>query len=366
MVITDAEGNRKPNMELLKTIRDDINTLNTRLARMNESTSNEDFNAVLYSYVDIYNKIGIAINFDTLYQAIVDKVSSVNSVNKPTILQAAKELLSSNRDGSLAKAIPEILRRPVKDKPNDRIKRSIDGVFTGENSILNLAIVHYQLNNNNLEEKVLGPKNTTVYPLSKHNYLTLEIKKLNNDRNYVSRLLKCPINSSSLVYNTLKNSPNTRLTVGTLLNITEYNSGNTGTDYQSAPRIETFISKFVCSEMIFLSYLRCLIKNIYANSRIKMFKGRTLNITPVDDYVEMRFSDDVLNQFYKYYRSEYDAILQYRRMKLVEDKIDDANRPTMYFGKRVRIMVKEVSLESLVVYIIIPKMVMCNTFLSVQ
>lgn len=248
MVITDAEGNRKPNMELLKTVRDDINTLNTRLARMNESTSNEDFNAVLYSYVDVYNKIGIAINFDTLYQAIVDKVSSVNSVNKPTILQAAKELLSSNRDGSLAKAIPEILRRPVKDKPNDRIKRSIDGVFTGENSILNLAIVHYQLNNNNLEEKVLGPKNTTVYPLSKHNYLTLEIKKLNNDRNYVSRLLKCPINSSSLVYNTLKNSPNTRLTVGTLLNITEYNSGNTGTDYQSAPRIETFISKFVCSE----------------------------------------------------------------------------------------------------------------------
>lgn len=67
---------------------------------------------------------------------------------------------------------------------------------------------------------------------------------------------------------------------------------------------------------------------------LKMFKGRTLNITPVDDYVEMRFSDDVLNQFYKYYRSEYDAILQYRRMKLVEDKIDDANRPTMYFGKK--------------------------------
>lgn len=335
MVITDAEGNRKPNMELLKTIRDDINTLNTRLARMNESTSNEDFNAVLYSYVDIYNKIGIAINFDTLYQAIVDKVSSVNSVNKPTILQAAKELLSSNRDGSLAKAIPEILRRPVKDKPNDRIKRSIDGVFTGENSILNLAIVHYQLNNNNLEEKVLGPKNTTVYPLSKHNYLTLEIKKLNNDRNYVSRLLKCPINSSSLVYNTLKNSPNTRLTVGTLLNITEYNSGNTGTDYQSAPRIETFISKFVCSENDILILPTMSDKKTYMPIQgLKMFKGRTLNITPVDDYVEMRFSDDVLNQFYKYYRSEYDAILQYRRMKLVEDKIDDSNRPTMYFGKR--------------------------------
>lgn len=335
MTITDADGNKKPNMELLKTIRDDINTLNTRLARMNESTSNEDFNAVLYSYVDVYNKIGIAINFDTLYQAIVDKVSSVNSVNKPTILQAAKELLSSNRDGSLAKAIPEILRRPVKDKPNDRIKRSIDGVFTGENSILNLAIVHYRLNNNNLEEKVLGPKNTTVYPLSKHNYLTLEIKKLNNDRNYVSRLLKCPINSSSLVYNTLKNSPNTRLTVGTLLNITEYNSGNTGTDYQSAPRIETFISKFVLSEKDILILPTMSDKKTYMPIQgLKMFKGRTLNITPDNDKVKMKFSDDVLNQFYKYYRSEYDAILQYRRMKLAEDKIDDANRPTMYFGKK--------------------------------
>ena len=142
-----------------------------------------------------------------MFQAIVDKVSAINSVNKPTILQAAKDLLTSNRDGSLAKAIPEILRRPVKDKPSDRIKRTADAIFTGENSILNLAIVHYQLNNNNLEEKVLGPKNTTVYPLSKHNYITLEIKKLNNDRSYVNKLLKCPINSSSIVYNQLKSNP---------------------------------------------------------------------------------------------------------------------------------------------------------------
>lgn len=334
-VYTDESGNRKPDMNKLKEARDKLTSITNELARMTDSTSNEQFNEVLYKFVDFYNSIGIGVNYDTLFQAIVDKVSAVNSVNKPTLLQAAKDLLTSNRDGSLAKALPEILRRPVKDKNSDRIKRSLDNIFTGESSILNLAIVHYQKNTNNLEEKVLGPKNTTVYPLSKYNYLTLEVKKLNNDRNYVSKLLKCPINASSLVYNSLKSNPNTRLTVGTLLNITEYNSGNTGTDYQSAPKIETFISKFVCSENDILLLPTMSDKKTYMPIQgLKLFKNRTLQFTPIENSIDVRFSNDVIEQFYKYYRSEYDAILQYRRMKLAEDKIDDANRPTKYFGKR--------------------------------
>lgn len=335
LVYTDEAGNRKPDMAKLKEVRDKLTTATNELARMTDSTSNEEFNEILYKFVDIYGTIGIAISYDTLYQAIVDKVSAVNSVNKPTLLQAAKDLLTSNRDGSLAKALPEILRRPVKDKNSDRIKRSLDGVFTGESSILNLAIIHYQKNTNNLEEKILGPKNTTVYPLSKYNYLTIEVKKLNNDRSYVSKLLKCPINASSLVYNSLKSNPNTRLTVGTLLNITEYNSGNTGTDYQSAPKVETFISKFVCSENDILLLPTMSDKKTYMPIQgIKLFKNRTLQFTPVEDRIDTRFSNDVIEQFYKYYKSEYDAILQYRRMKLAEDSIDDANRPTKYFGKR--------------------------------
>ena len=335
LVYTDEAGNKKPDMEKIKEVRNQISAITSELAKMTDSTSNEDFNAVLYKFVDVYNRIGIAVPFDTLYQAIVDKVASVNSVNKPTLLQAAKDLLTSNRDGSLAKAIPEILRRPVKDKQSDRIKRTIDSVFTGENSVLNLAIIHYQKNNNNLEEKVLGPKNTTVYPLSKHNYLTLEVKKLNNDRNYVSKLLKCPINSSSLVYNQLKSNPNARLTVGTLLNITEYNSGTTGTDYQSAPKVETFIAKFVCSENDIMLLPTMSDKKTYMPIQgLKMFKNRCLDFIPIKNSIDIKFSKDVVEQFYKYYKSEYDAILQYRRMKQVEDSIDDANRPKAYFGDK--------------------------------
>lgn len=334
-VTTDESGNRKPDMEKLKEVRNKLTAATNELARLTDSTPTEVFNEALYKFVDIYNSLGIAITYDTLFQAIVDKVAAVNSVNKPTLLQAAKDLLTSNRDGSLAKAIPEILRRPVKDKKSDRIQRTLDGIFTGESSILNLAIIHYQKNNNNLEEKVLGPKNTTVYPLSKYNYLTLEAKKLNNDRGYVKKLLKCPINSSSLIYNTLAHNPNSRITVGTLLNITEYNSGNTGTDYQSAPKVETFIAKFVCSENDILLLPTMSDKKTYMPIQgIKLFKNRTLELTPVENRIDIRFSNDVLEQFYKYYRSEYDAILQYRRMKLAEDKIDDANRPIKYFGTK--------------------------------
>lgn len=84
-----------------------------------------------------------------------------------------------------------------------------------------------------------------------------------------------------MVYNQLKSNPNTRLTVGTLLNITEYNSGNTGTDYQSAPKVETFISKFTLSENDVLVLPTMSDKKTYMPIQgLRLFKDRTMEIVP--------------------------------------------------------------------------------------
>lgn len=333
MVTVDESGNRIPNKAALKQVQDELNNLVKTLSKMTDSNTMEELNDILYKYVDLLNKVGIDVSYDTLYKAITNLTFNNNSVDKSTLLSSAKVLLTSNRDVSVYKSLFNVLKEPVKN--TGKIKKTIDSVFTSETPLLNLAIIHYQLNSNNLEEKVLGPKNTAVYPLSKHNYITLEVKKMNNDRAYVKDLLKCPINQSSLIYNTLANNENVKLTVGTLLNITEYGSGGTGVDYQSAPRIETFIAKLVCSEndMIWLPTMSDK-KTYMPIQGVKLFKNRTLNVEQLEDgSMNITFSDAVLDQFYRYYKSEYDAILQYRFLKANEDKIDLKNKPNAYIKK---------------------------------
>ena len=333
MITVDENGNRTPNKKALKEVQDRLVKLSNTLAKMNDSTTNEEINSILENFVLLFNEVGIDINFDTLYQTIVNKAFSGNSVNPNSILNAAKTLLANKGADSIYTSLFNTLKEPVKN--TGRIKKTIESVFSSENALLNLAITHYQLNSNNLEEKVLGPKNTTVYPLSKHNYITLEFKKLNNDRAYVKDLLRVPINESSLVYNTLANNENVSLTVGTLLNITEYGSGGTGVDYQSAPRIETFIAKLVSSENDILLLPTMSDKKTYMPIQgIKLFKNRLLNLEQQEDgAVFHSISDDVLDQFYRYYLSEYKAILQYRLLKANEDKIEDKNKPTAYIKK---------------------------------
>lgn len=333
LITVDASGNRTPNKPKLKKLLDSYNDLVKQISKVNESTiTEEEISKILASYASLLNEIGINVTSDTLYQAIEAKAEVKNSVNHNSFFKTLKELLVNNSSGSLSRAIPDILKNPVK---TGRINRTIDAVFSSEPSILNLAMVYYEMNRNTAEEKVLGPKNTAVYPMSKHNYLTLEIKKLNKDRNYVKDLMKCPINAASMILKALKKDSTLTLTPGTLLNITEYYSGSSGTDYQSAPRVETFISKLVLSENDILLLPTMSDKKTYMPIQgIRLFSGRTLEVTSESGSIKIRFSNDVLDQFAEYYRSEYEAIKQYYLIKSQEDKVRDENRPTRYFGTR--------------------------------
>lgn len=333
LITTDDKGNRVPDKKKLNGLLTRFNKLIKDVAKINDSTVSEDtISSILNEYTSILNEMGINVTVDTLYQAVENKASVKHSINHDSFFKALKDLLVNNSAGSLTRAIPDILKNPSK---SGRIKRTIDSVFSSENSILDLALVHYEMNRNEAEEKVLGPKNTAVYPMSKHNYLTLEIKKLNKDRNYVNELLKCPINSSSMVLKALKKNSTLTLTPGTLLNITEYYSGGSGTDYQSAPRVETFISKLVLSENDILLLPTMSDKKTYMPIQgIRLFSDRALEMVPEGNSYRLKLSSAVLNQFAEYYRSEYEAIKQYYRIKNQEDKVRDENRPTRYFGKR--------------------------------
>lgn len=97
----------------------------------------------------------------------------------------ALKLFVTNRNTGVSSAIKGILNG-MSDK--GKYKKNGNAVFNNEAKLTPLVEAVHAANNKDVEEKAIGPKNTSIYPVSKHNFLTLEIAKLNSDRNYVDSL----------------------------------------------------------------------------------------------------------------------------------------------------------------------------------
>ena len=225
----------------------------------------------------------------------------------------------------------------VSDK--GKYKKNGNEVFNYEPKLLPLVEAVYANNNKDVEEKAVGPKNTTIYPVSKHNYLTLEIAKLNADRNYVEALASVPINKSSIILKALKAKLNLKLRAGTVINLVEFSSGANGKDFQSANLIETFLIKLVLSEENYLLLPTMSDKGTYMPIEgIEIFKNKlALDISINNGGIIQEIPKTILDQFREYYESEYQAILQYRRIKEAQSKgieIPGANDIVKYFGEK--------------------------------
>lgn len=333
-VTTTETGERVPNKKVLAEHIKTFESIIKEIAGLDDLTGNgQQYDNVINKLVSFLNGIGISIDYDTLNQAVVKDILLNGSVNKPTLVMAAKRLFTNNNyKYSLSRVIPNLLKNPVvKSTANNVRTRGVDNLFTDEGSILSLAFIHYKANSNNLEEKNYGPNNATLYPLSKHNYLTLEVNKLNNDKQYVESLLKVPFNNSSVVLNQIKGNSNTKLSIGTLININEF-YGGTGVDYQSAPLVETFIAKYTLSENGILLLPTMSDKKTYMPiSGLELFENRSMTFSTENGNLVADISDAATKQFVKYYLSEYRAITQYYRLK--DKTIDKSKYITAYLGK---------------------------------
>lgn len=338
-----VDGAIEVNPEKTKDLYDRFEKLTNSINKLDDYTFNKDeYNNLIIELNSILQAMGVDTNIATTNQVIINslfglqKKSAAQGSNlKPTLAMALK-LFVTNRNTGIDSAIKGILKG-VSDK--GKYKKNGNEVFNYEPKLLPLVEAVYANNNKDVEEKAVGPKNTTIYPVSKHNYLTLEIAKLNEDRNYVKSLMAAPINKSSIILKSLRDKLNLKLRAGTVINLVEFNSGNSGKDFQSSNLIETFLIKLVLSEENYLLLPTMSDKGTYMPIEgIEIFKNKlALDVSMNESGVTQEIPRFILDQFREYYESEYQAILQYRRIKEAQSKgieIPGANNIVKYFGEK--------------------------------
>ena len=303
----------------------------------------EAYNSALAELTSILNSMGLSTDIATINQVVINNLLKLqarvgtqalgNASLKPTYVMALKALVT-NRNTGIDKAITGILKG---SSETDKYKKNGNEVFNNEPKLTPIAEISYVNRSKDAEERVVGPKNTTLYPVSKHNYLTLEIDRLNGDRAYVNSLLSVPINASSIILNALKSKLNLKLKAKTVINFVEFESGNSGKDFQSTTFAESFALKLALIENDILLLPTMSDKGTYQPIEgITLFDGKFLDSTMTDGTISQTIPQVILDQFSKYYISEYNAILQYRRLKQMEEdgtKIPGKNRIVRYFGE---------------------------------
>lgn len=331
LVIFDENGVQVYNKALLKVLKSEWDGIVGRINKLKNATStNEDINKSIAEVVNFLERIGIKVDPNTVDATIYSKLASIDGVKNPNgknKISVFKNLFTSSSKGTPGRSISSVLINPSLDK--------VSNVFGGEEGILAMAITYNKLHQDTSVDKTYGPKGKSIYPLAKHNYITTEFKKLNNDRNYVRKLLEVETNKGSVVLNKLAADPTLRLKVHTLINITEWYSGNSGVDYQHAPDIETFIAKFVLSENDILLLPTMSDKKKYQPiSGIKLFSRNAVSFSIEDGKAVARFNPEVIDIFYKYYLSEYNSVAQYYQLKEKDGEISDSNRIRRYIGEK--------------------------------
>ena len=329
--------------EKTKPLLERFDNLTKAIDRLDDYTFNKDeYNNLIIELNSIFKAMGIGTDIATTNQVIINmlfglqtKIEATRSTLKPTLAMALK-LFVTNRNTGISSAIKGILNG-MSDK--GKYKKSGNAVFNNEAKLTPLVEAVHAANNKDVEEKVVGPKNTSLYPVSKHNFLTLEIAKLNADRNYVDSLLSVPINKSSVILKALKAKLNLKLRAGTVINLVEFSSGANGKDFQSANLIETFLIKLVLSEENYLLLPTMSDKGTYMPIEgIEIFKDKlALDVSINNGGIIQEIPKKILDQFREYYESEYQAILQYRRIKEAQAKgieIPGANNIVRYFGEK--------------------------------
>lgn len=331
LVIMQEGGRMIGNSKLAKSLSKDYTDLASQIAiAAKTETGENDFMEYLILLNNILNQSGIDIDLDAM-QSHIDSIKTPGESN----IKALSRFYGAVGKGSFRNSFLESLSFVATgNSKNKKYPKTLDRVYSSEHSFQSLGMAQYNQTRNDVEQRVLGPKNKSLYPFSKHNNFTLEITRLNNNKDYVGRLLEVPYNKTSLVLNFLRGS-NKYVSIGTFANFTEFSVGSKGSDYREAGRLETFIIKFAYSEANALLLPTMSDKKTYMPIHgLPLFAMRSMLNTSTEGEVQQEFSKDVIQLMDGYYIAEYNAIAQYNRLKDVEDQIPVNKKYLRYFGQK--------------------------------
>jgi hypothetical protein len=204
--------------------------------------------------------------------------------------------------------------------------RSLDRIFTSgdKNAQINLMAVAYGKTHPSPEEfSVTGADNSLVYPISENNYMSDQVRWLNQDlNNKRANILNTPYSKRSLLANNKG-----KIKLHTLLAINERTSG-TSRDYFGISPLEDYITKLVLGFNDHLTLPTMSDKKTwYSISGITLPKNILSTFKTIIDLttegapgtivapVNARFADKTLDIISNYFFDELDAIIDYYQHK---------------------------------------------------
>lgn len=204
--------------------------------------------------------------------------------------------------------------------------RSLDRIFTSsdKNAQINLMAVAYGKTHPSPEEfSVTGADNSLVYPISENNYMSDQVRWLNQDLNQKrTNILKTPYSKRSILANNKG-----KIKLHTLLAVNDKVSG-TSRDYFGISPLEDYITKLVLTFNDHLTLPTMSDKKTwYSISGITLPKNILGSYVSVTDLTEsglplttvapmqQRFSGKTLEIMSNYFLDELDAIIDYYQHK---------------------------------------------------
>jgi hypothetical protein len=205
----------------VKELREDIKGS----IELDQTTYNDHLNR----FTELFNRLGININKETLALGSTDIIEIGRASNKEEalyLLMSADLSYLFSKDSSLQKL--------VKGDITDNKK-----VLSNEKIVDKLAELYAIVNPMDLSDTVLGPEGNKHYKYSLPTYVTDIVKKLREDADFKEKLLKDPFNRGSYILN----SDTSNLSIGTFNTILINNTGDDGRDYLAMSPTEDFLYK---------------------------------------------------------------------------------------------------------------------------
>lgn len=331
LIVTDKAGKQYVSQERISPILAADREIKKSLISMIKSKNRdrkddqETFNSLKIQFVDMVNRLGITFDVDSLDFLLANMPVQAQSRSDIDGLDAFyKFYVTNNFQKKVLGSIATMARNKTLEMSTGAYKVSADRVFnTNDPSshISLMAVAYGNVNPSPEELSVTGADGNLVYPISENNYMSDQIRWLNNNsNNKLQELMNASYSKNSLIVKALSSDNKPKLKLHTMINFKEKMSG-TSRDYFGISPLEDYIMK------MFLSHNNRLIlptmsdkKTWYSISGLNTAHD-VLSTVSVDrdiDGVQVvttgnpyRFSNATLDIFYNYFVDEFNAIVDY-------------------------------------------------------
>lgn len=345
-IIVNSDGSRSINHVAYEYLQTKVKAINNELtdSLKKGADKTKHYGEAKKYFIELCNAMMIPFDSEA-FDYMITNIKSVNKNGEPlSDLQKFRAFWNSDKKGSFKSILSNITAHTKSG--NKRNLRQLDRMFTTSNkdAHINLMAAAYGKTHPSPEEfSVTGADGALIYPISENNYMSDQVRWLNQDlHGKKQNILNTAYGKSSLIANNAG-----EIKLHTLIAVSDKNS-DTSRDYFGISPLEDYITKMVLTEndhMVLptmsdkktwysISGIKLLHENMTRLFTSSITDPTTGMVKTIDTIGNRRFSGSAINIFSNYFISELDAVIEYYQNKEFVGKNPEYWRKN-YHGKIV-------------------------------